>query len=95
MDPFGQQVGETGFQPVLIRIVRGMLQPTDDGGKFFFMPGHTVRGIILNHFHPGDIMEEDNLTMIEEITGVKVVATVQSGDEALDMNAEALAALYE
>ena len=40
-------------------------------------------------------MEEDNLTMIEEITGVKVVATVQSGDEALDMDAEALAALYE
>jgi len=57
--------------------------------------GIPVRGIILNHFHPGDIMEEDNLTMIEEITGVKVVATVQSGDEALDMDAEALAALYE
>jgi dethiobiotin synthetase len=57
--------------------------------------GIPVRGIILNHFHPGDIMEEDNLTMIEEITGVKVVATVQSGDEALDMDAETLAALYE
>ena len=56
--------------------------------------GIPVRGIILNHFHPGDIMEEDNLTMIEEITGVKVVATVKGGDEALDMDADALAALY-
>ena len=56
--------------------------------------GIPVRGIILNHFHPGDIMEEDNFAMIEEITGVKIVATVGSGDESLDMDAEQLAALY-
>lgn len=53
-----------------------------------------VRGVILNRFHPGDVMEEDNLEMIEAITGVKVVATVKSGDEALDMDVDALAALY-
>ena len=56
--------------------------------------GIPVRGIVLNHFHPGDIMEEDNLAMIEAITEVKVVATVQSGDETLEMDADALAALY-
>ena len=39
-------------------------------------------------------MEEDNLTMIEELTGVKVVATVQKDDETLDLDAEELAALY-
>ena len=54
-----------------------------------------VRGIILNRFHDGDIMEEDNLDMIETLTGVKIVATVKSGDEALDMNAEELAKLYQ
>ena len=54
-----------------------------------------VRGIILNRFHDGDIMEEDNLDMIEALTGVKVVATVKSGDEALDMDAKELAALYQ
>ena len=57
--------------------------------------GIPVRGIILNHFHAGDIMEEDNLDMVEAITGVKVVATVGSGDEALDMDAEELAKLYQ
>ena len=54
-----------------------------------------VRGIILNRFHDGDIMEEDNLDMVEALTGVKVVATVKSGDEALDMDAEELAKLYQ
>ena len=54
-----------------------------------------IRGIILNRFHDGDIMEEDNLDMVEALTGVKVVATVKSGDEALDMDAEELAALYQ
>lgn len=54
-----------------------------------------VRGIILNRFHDGDIMEEDNLDMVEALTGVKVVATVKSGDEALDMDAEDLAKLYQ
>lgn len=54
-----------------------------------------IRGIILNRFHDGDIMEEDNLDMVEALTGVKVVATVKSGDEALDMDAKELAALYQ
>ena len=57
--------------------------------------GIPVRGIILNRFHAGDIMEEDNLDMIEALTGVKVVATVGSGDEALDMDAKELAKLYQ
>ena len=54
-----------------------------------------VRGIILNRFHNGDVMEEDNLDMVEALTGVKVVATVKSGDETLDMDAEELAKLYQ
>lgn len=53
-----------------------------------------VQGIILNHFHPGDLMEEDNRKMIEEITGIKVVATVKKGDTELAMDADNLAALY-
>ena len=57
--------------------------------------GIPVRGIILNRFHEGDVMEEDNLDMVEALTGVKVVATVKSGDEALDMDAKELAALYQ
>ncbi len=54
-----------------------------------------VKGIILNHFHPHDIMEEDNLRMIEEMTGIPVVATVRDNAKELDMAAEKLASLYE
>lgn len=56
--------------------------------------GIPVKGIILNRFHPGDAMEEDNRVMVEALTNVKVVATVRDGDERLDMDAKALAALY-
>ncbi|MGB8451870.1 MAG: dethiobiotin synthase [Anaerocolumna sp.] len=45
-----------------------------------------VKGIILNHFHEGNIMEEDNLKMIEFKTGIPVIACVK--DNAQDMNME-------
>lgn len=54
-----------------------------------------VKGVILNNFHPGDLMEEDNKVMIEEITGIPVIATVKKGDTELDIDAEFLAGLYD
>ena len=57
--------------------------------------GIPVKGIILNRFHPGDGMEEDNRLMCEALTGLKVVACVKEGDDQLDLDAQALAALYE
>ena len=35
-----------------------------------------VKGIIFNHFHPGDRMEEDNLRMCEHRTRLPVLACV-------------------
>lgn len=55
----------------------------------------SVKGILFNHFHPGDMMEEDNLRMCEYLTGVKVLACVQDGSSDLDMDPELLASLYE
>ena len=57
--------------------------------------GIPVKGIILNRFRPGDGMEEDNRLMCEALTGLKVVACVKEGDDQLDLDAQALAALYE
>lgn len=57
--------------------------------------GIPVKGIILNRFHPGDGMEEDNRVMCEALTGLKVLACVKEGDDQLDLDAQALAALYE
>ncbi len=53
-----------------------------------------VQGIILNHFHAGDAMEEDNLHMIEELTGVQVIARVAERDTELALDAGVLAGLY-
>lgn len=53
-----------------------------------------VRGIIFNHWHPGDTMEEDNLKMCEELTGIPVIACVKTGDTELDIDPEHLASLY-
>lgn len=54
-----------------------------------------VKGIIFNHWHPGDVMEEDNLRMCEKLTGLDVIACVKDGDTEFPMEADALAALYE
>lgn len=54
-----------------------------------------VKGIIFNHFHPGNKMEEDNLRMCEYLTGLRVLACVKSGDTELDIDGELLASLYE
>lgn len=57
--------------------------------------GLPVKGIILNHWHPGNRMEEDNRKMCEMVTGLKVLACVEEGADELDMDAGRLAALYE
>lgn len=56
--------------------------------------GIPLVGMIFNRFHPGDVMEEDNIRMCEELTGLKTLACVQEGDRALRMDADALRGLY-
>ena len=54
-----------------------------------------VKGIIFNHWHPGDVMEEDNKYMCETMTGLPVLACVMDGSTEFPMDAAELAALYE
>lgn len=54
-----------------------------------------IKGILFNHFHPGDVMEEDNLRMCEALTGIPVIACVEDGEQELNVKAEVLAGLYE
>jgi len=63
----------------------------------FYMKARAIplRGIIFNHYLPGNVMIEDNVKMCEYITGVKVVALVQDGDADLQIAPETLKALYE
>ena len=57
--------------------------------------GLPLKGIIFNHYHPGDVMEDDNIFMCEHMTGLTTLAKVQDGDTELDMNVDALCALYD
>lgn len=52
--------------------------------------GMEIRGLILNNFHKGDIMEEDNKVMCEKLTGLPVIACVGESDTDLDISAELL-----
>ena len=54
-----------------------------------------LKGIILNHYHENNVMEQDNLKMIEAMTKVPVIATVSDGDTELNIDADDLAKLYE
>ena len=52
-----------------------------------------IRGIILNHYS-GDVMQEDNIRMIEELTGIPVVAVVHDGDDEIEISPENLCDMY-
>ena len=54
-----------------------------------------VKGIIFNHYEPGNPLHEDNRRMCETMTGLKVVACVKEGDTELDIPLELLEELYE
>ena len=54
-----------------------------------------VKGILFNHFHRGDTMEEDNIAMCRQHTGLPVLACIPDGAQELPMEPNDLAALYE
>ena len=56
--------------------------------------GISVKGIILNNYTGGK-MQEDNMKMIEEISGFPVIACVKPDDKDIDIDSKYLAGLYE
>ena len=63
--------------------------------EFMKQKGISVKGIIMNRYHEGDLMEEDNIRMCEELTGIKVIAKVSDNDTDLNIDSEYLISLYE
>lgn len=57
--------------------------------------GMEVKGIIFNNWKDGDIMQEDNRFMCQEMTGLPVLAVVEKGAQDLDMDVELLTSLYK
>ncbi|MCD8390456.1 MAG: dethiobiotin synthase [Firmicutes bacterium] len=54
--------------------------------------GIAVKGIIFNHYEPGNILHDDNIFMCEQMTGLKVIARVKNGD--CSINIEELESLF-
>lgn len=54
-----------------------------------------VRGIIINNYNPHDFMQQDNKKMIEELSGIPVIACVAPNSTNLEMSPEFLASLYK
>lgn len=62
-----------------------------------YMKSHKipVKGIIFNHYEPGNKLHDDNLIMCETMTGLNVIACVKDGDTDLDIPFKVLEGLYE
>ena len=58
------------------------------------MRGIPLKGFIFNNWKGGR-MQEDNVRMVEELTGARVLARVEHGAGELPMTADELAALYD
>ena len=54
-----------------------------------------VKGIIFNHYHNGNVMEEDNIFMCEYMTGLPTLAKVEDGATELNIDVDVLTGLYE
>ncbi|MEG0924613.1 MAG: dethiobiotin synthase [Anaerovoracaceae bacterium] len=54
-----------------------------------------IKGIIFNHFHTGDVMEEDNVKMCQFMTGIRVLALVKDGDLDIDISTDTLLSIYQ
>ena len=53
-----------------------------------------MKGVILTNWE-GGVMEEDNIKMIEEMSGVPVIAKVKRGDEILTCDPKVLADCFD
>lgn len=62
-----------------------------------YMKSHNipVKGIVLNRFHAGDVMEEDNKIMCEALTGIPVIACVSDNCTDIEISGEYIASLCE
>lgn len=62
-----------------------------------YMKAHGIlaKALIFNNYIEGDVMQEDNIRMCEELTGLKVLARVAKNDKDLKCDEEFLKAIYE
>ena len=62
-----------------------------------YMKAHGInaKALIFNNYIKGDVMQEDNIIMCEELTGLKTLALVAKNDTELKCDGELLKSIYE
>lgn len=62
-----------------------------------YMKAHDIscKGIIYNHYHKGNVMEDDNIFMCEQLTGLETLARVSDEANELDIDIDKLVSLFE
>lgn len=62
-----------------------------------YMKAHNLplKGIIFNNYHPGNVMEDDNIFMCQYMTGLPTLAKVQPGATELDIDINVLKNIYD
>lgn len=104
--PFRRDDGENWFQTDLIHglglsvllvssAALGTLNSTILSVEHARSNNIEVRGIILNYFQEGSILHKDNRKVIEEVTGVPVLACVGMNSQELDIPMNSLLDLYQ
>lgn len=48
--------------------------------------GINIKGIILNNYDENDFMQQDNKKQVENLTGIKVLATVKKGEKTINID---------
>lgn len=56
--------------------------------------GIKVKGIILNHYIEDDFMQKDNKEQIENLTGIKVIASVKDDEKDLNIDNDELLSIF-
>lgn len=62
--------------------------------EFMKARNYPVKGLVFNCFHPGDPIDEDNILVCQQRTGLPIVACVKEGDRDLDMASDVLYELF-
>ncbi|MCC8127686.1 MAG: dethiobiotin synthase [Clostridiales bacterium] len=62
--------------------------------EYMKMKQISIKGVIFNHFHAENELEQDNLVMCEKRTGIPVLAAVADGAEDLAIDAQTLMDLF-
>ncbi len=62
-----------------------------------YMKSHNIKinGLIFNNYHDGNIMEDDNISMCEQMTHIPVIAKVRPGDKNIEADINILLGVYE